>query len=85
VPFVIIFNDGPVTGKIDRLCELSDGVWIVIDYKSEASSDYAAVAEEYAFSLSGYVEAARHPTRGKCMKGVIYFTETGEFGIISSS
>ncbi|MDD1686413.1 PD-(D/E)XK nuclease family protein [Methanoregula sp.] len=38
VPFVVTFEGGPVTGKIDRLCEFDDGSWIVIDYKSEASA-----------------------------------------------
>ena len=60
-----------MTGKIDRLCELDDGSWVVIDYKSEASSDYSSVAKEYALSLSVYVEAARQivgkPVVGKCI------------------
>jgi ATP-dependent exoDNAse (exonuclease V) beta subunit len=51
----------------------------VIDYKSEASADYASLAKEYAFSVSVYVEAARHFTGGKIVKGAIYFTDTGEF------
>jgi ATP-dependent exoDNAse (exonuclease V) beta subunit len=60
---------------------MDDGSWVVIDYKSEASSDYAAVAEEYALSLSVYVEAARQIVREEVM-GCIYFTEIDEYLII---
>ncbi len=52
LPFVVtLFSGTRITGKIDRLCELSDGSWVVIDYKSEASADYAALAEDYTVSL----------------------------------
>jgi len=84
VPFVVTFEGEPVTGKIDRLCELDDGSWIVIDYKSEASADYVSLAEEYALSMAVYCEAGRQLSPGKSVKGAIYFTETGEFGKISS-
>jgi len=80
LPFVVTMSSGTrVIGKIDRLCELSDGSWVVIDYKSEASEDYAALAEDYTVSLSVYVEAARQIVRAEVV-GWIYFTETGEFG-----
>ena len=38
LPFSITFEGKRVTGKIDRLCELDDGSWVVIDYKSEVVS-----------------------------------------------
>jgi ATP-dependent exoDNAse (exonuclease V) beta subunit len=38
LPFVITFEGKRVTGKIDRLCELEDGSWVVIDYKSDPVS-----------------------------------------------
>ena len=78
VPFVVTVEGGSVTGKIDRLCELDDGSWIVIDYKSEASADYVALAEEYALSLSVYCEAGRQIIRAEVV-GWLYFTEMGEF------
>jgi ATP-dependent exoDNAse (exonuclease V) beta subunit len=77
VPFVVTVDGRRVTGKIDRLCE-SDGSWVVIDYKSEASEDYAALAGEYALSLSVYCEAAGQIVQ-KPVVGWLYFTETGEF------
>jgi ATP-dependent exoDNAse (exonuclease V) beta subunit len=82
LPFVVTIEGKPVTGKIDRLCELDDGTWVAIDYKSVVSSDCANVVEEYALSVSIYIEAAQQLICGKCMKGVIYFTESGGFGIV---
>ena len=38
LPFSITFEGKRVVGKIDRLCELDDGSWVVIDYKSEVVS-----------------------------------------------
>jgi len=77
LPFVVTIDGKPVTGKIDRLCELEDGSWVAIDYKSEVSSDYASVAGEYALSVSVYVAAARQLTGGNNVLGLLYFTETG--------
>ncbi|MDO9036430.1 MAG: PD-(D/E)XK nuclease family protein, partial [Methanoregula sp.] len=79
VPFVVTFDGKPVTGKIDRLCELEDGSRVAIDYKSEVSSDFAAVAEEYFLSVSVYVAAAQQLIGGNTVQGLLYFTETGEF------
>jgi len=81
VPFVITLDGGPVTGKIDRLVELDDGSWAVIDYKSEAAvmEGYAALAEEYRKSIEIYCEAARQLVPGKKIAAYLYFTETGEF------
>nr|WP_321353130.1 UvrD-helicase domain-containing protein [uncultured Methanoregula sp.] len=80
VPFVIVHQGRPIKGKIDRLCEMEDGAWVVIDYKSfpVTPDQYAAVAREYAFSLEVYMEAARQLTR-RDVSGGLYFTETGEF------
>jgi ATP-dependent helicase/nuclease subunit A len=78
LPFVVTVDGKRVMGKIDRLCELEDGSWIVIDYKSEASSDYSALAGEYALSLSVYIEAARQIIGSK-ISGILYFTEIGKF------
>ncbi|MDO9035691.1 MAG: 3'-5' exonuclease, partial [Methanoregula sp.] len=78
VPFVVTFDGGPVNGKIDRLCEMVDGSWVVIDYKSKTSEDYSALAGNYAFSLSVYLEAARQLLQEE-VAGRIYFTETGVF------
>ncbi|MCX6691482.1 MAG: hypothetical protein NTW33_05370, partial [Methanoregula sp.] len=35
VPFVVTVDGKRVTGKIDRLCELLDGSWAVIDYAGD--------------------------------------------------
>ena len=77
LPFVVTVDGRRVTGKIDRLCELSDGSWVVIDYKSDGALDYAALVDEYALSLSVYVEAAGQIVRAE-IAGWLYFTETGE-------
>ncbi|MDO8871782.1 MAG: PD-(D/E)XK nuclease family protein [Methanoregula sp.] len=80
LPFVVTVSGVRVTGSIDRLCELPDGSWVVIDYKSDpvSSAEYSLKAEEYALSLSVYCEAARQLI-GAGVAGWLYFTETGEF------
>ena len=75
----ITWDGKRVTGKIDRLCELDDGFWAVIDYKSEAASGpegYAALAEEYRKSLEIYSEAGRQLVAGKKVAGFLWFVET---------
>jgi len=81
LPFVIAWEGQPVTGKIDRLLERDDGLWAVIDYKSEAAGPegYAALVEEYRKSMEIYCVAARQLVPGKKIAGYLYFTETGEF------
>jgi len=80
VPFVVTLGTQQVTGKIDRLCELEDGTWIVIDYKSEVAEpkEFSLIAEEYAESIRINCEAAcrlvKHP-----VSGYLYFTGTGVF------
>ncbi len=85
MPFVVTLASGRrVAGTIDRLCELADGSWAVIDYKSDpvTPAGYASKAEEYALSLSMYCEAAEQLLGGKPAPGYLYFTETGEFSPI---
>jgi ATP-dependent helicase/nuclease subunit A len=81
VPFVITYEGKPVTGKIDRLCELDDGSWVVIDYKSNPAGPdgYTALIEEYRTSLEVYCEAARQLLTISTVPGFVYLTETGEF------
>jgi ATP-dependent exoDNAse (exonuclease V) beta subunit len=80
VPFVVTVSGVRITGSIDRLCELSDGTWVVIDYKSDpvTPAEYSLKAEEYAVSMGVYCEAARQIV-GAEVAGWLYFTETGEF------
>jgi len=75
LPFVVTISGVWVTGSIDRLCDFSEGSWVVIEYKSEGALDYAALVDEYALSLSVYVEAARQIV-GAGVVGWLYFTET---------
>ena len=84
LPFVVTIEGVRVTGKIDRLCELTDGSWIVIDYKSDpvSSAEYSSIAEEYVLSISVYCVAAGQLV-GKTVAGWLYFTESGEFHAVS--
>jgi len=81
LPFVITCDGRHVKGKVDRLCELEDGRWVVIDYKSDPvdPSEYLKKAEEYQTSMDVYVEAARQLVKRNKVEGYLYFTETGEF------
>ena len=81
LPFSVSFEGKRVTGKIDRLCEMADGSWVVIDYKSEAvgPGEETAVAEEYRISMRVYCEAAGQLVKGEKVAGFLYFTESGEF------
>jgi ATP-dependent exoDNAse (exonuclease V) beta subunit len=58
---------------------MDDGSWVVIDYKSEASADYASVVKEYEVSMRVYVEASRQIVKSAEISGYLHFTETGEF------
>ena len=78
VPFFVTFSGTLVTGKIDRLCEMDNESFIVIDYKSEASADYTSLVEEYTLSLSVYLGAIRQIVQ-KPVTGWLYFTERGEY------
>ncbi len=81
LPFVASVEGIQVTGQIDRLCELDDGSWVVIDYKSEAVSqkDYSFSADKYAEQVDVYCGAAQKLLSGKPVTGWLYFIETGEF------
>ncbi|HII98215.1 MAG TPA: UvrD-helicase domain-containing protein [Methanoregula sp.] len=82
VPFVVTVEGGPVTGKIDRLCEMEDGSWVVVDYKSATvpgPDSYSLLVGEFRTSLEIYGEATRYLTGAGTVAGYVYFTETGEF------
>ena len=66
-----------ITGKIDRLCELDDRTWIVIDYKSDRVTPDQQEAE-YANQLAVYGEAAQHLVH-KPAAGCLYFFATRAF------
>ncbi|WP_158303613.1 PD-(D/E)XK nuclease family protein [Methanosphaerula palustris] len=79
--FVVTLASGKrVAGTIDRLCELADGLWAVIDYKSDPVTPavYASKAEEDGLSLLVYCEAAGQLV-GLEVAGWLYFTEMGDF------
>ncbi len=80
VPFVVTVDGKPVTGKIDRLCEMEDGSWVVIDYKSEpvTPADFTSVSEGYTESMEGYRQAAGN-LLGTPVAVWLYFTEHAEF------
>lgn len=81
LPFVITFEGKRVKGQIDRLCELDDGTWVVIDYKSEAVApeEYSLLAKEYELAMRVYVEAAREISSRRMIRGLLYFSENGIF------
>jgi len=86
VPFAISFEGRWIVGKIDRLVEIDDGSWVVVDYKSEAvgPEEYALAANDYRISMRVYCEAARELVKYEKIAGFLYFTETGEFVPMSS-
>ena len=77
LPFVITFNGQRMTGTIDRLCELEDGTWVVIDYKSDPVDppEYSKKAGTYRTSMDLCVEAARQLLGGNVVEGWLYFTD----------
>jgi len=84
LPFVVTVDSQRVTGKIDRVFELNDETWVVIDYKSEAISpeEYASVAKDYEVSMGVYMKAAEQLISGEPVEGRLYFIETGAFHLI---
>jgi len=69
------------TGNIDWLCDLTDGSWVVIDYKSDpvtTPTDYASKAEVYAQSIVVYAKVAKQLVSLDVV-GYLYFTKAGEF------
>ena len=83
VPFVVTLENGEhVKGKIDRLCEMDDGSWVVIDYKSEAAAGLmggAVLAEEYRKAREIYNEAGIQLVKSEKIVGFLYFTEVRLF------
>ena len=81
VPFVVTVDGRPVSGKIDRLCELDDGSWVVIDYKSESvtSYEYPSMLEVYKISMTVYMKAVEQFRKGKPVGGGLYNIEFGIF------
>jgi ATP-dependent helicase/nuclease subunit A len=75
LPFVVTIDGKRVTGKIDRLCEMDDGSWVVIDYKSEPviPDDYALKVKEYEIAMSVYVKATEQLVREKYVTRELYF------------
>jgi len=78
VPFVVTVEGKLVAGKIDRLCEMEDGSWVVIDYKSEDFTLRSVLVKKYALSLSTYIKATGQVVR-KPVEGFLYLTESGEY------
>jgi len=81
VPFVVTVDGRPVTGKIDRLCEMENGGWVVIDYKSEVGSiiESASFIQEYEISIQIYMNAIEQILGIKFVNGFLYSTDTGDF------
>jgi hypothetical protein len=79
--FAICRVGRPVTGKIDRLGEIEDGSWGVIDYMSEpvsSFSEYALMGKEYAVSTGVHMNAAEQLLNGKPVEMWQYLTDTRE-------
>ncbi|KAF5086049.1 ATP-dependent helicase/nuclease subunit A [anaerobic digester metagenome] len=68
--FVTYIGPYPVTGRIDRLIQISDGTWAVIDYKSGNNSG----AE---WQLNFYRKAAERIT-GQTVRMFVYSIQTGK-------
>jgi len=80
VPFVATVEGKPVEGRIDRLCEMDDGSWVVIDYKSEAFFEHSMDVGANTLSLSIYVEAVNKFIK-KPATGLLYSTALDSFSV----
>lgn len=80
VPFIVTIEGKPVEGRIDRLCEMEDGSWVVIDYKSEVilSNEYSVFKQEYVVSMGVYSESVRQNIH-KPVNVFLYIIEINEF------
>jgi ATP-dependent helicase/nuclease subunit A len=69
-----------IRGTIDRLCEIEDGSWILIDYKTApvTPGNYRAEEERYKVQMAVYMLAAERLVN-KPVTGYLYFTAAGEF------
>jgi hypothetical protein len=81
VPFVVTVDGRPVAGKIDRLCEMEDGSWVVVDYKSEAVSleKFKSIENGFAISMTIYMEAIHKMLNQIPIKCWLYLTENDAF------
>jgi ATP-dependent helicase/nuclease subunit A len=61
-----VLPDGRL-GRIDRLVEFADDIWI-LDYKSGLNDEFAAA---YAEQLATYVDAVRHVRPGKILRAAL--------------
>jgi ATP-dependent exoDNAse (exonuclease V) beta subunit (contains helicase and exonuclease domains) len=68
--FVTYIGPYPVTGRIDRLIQISDGTWAVIDYKS---GNYSGAE----WQLNFYRKAAERIT-GQTVRMFVYSIQTGK-------
>lgn len=86
VPFIVTIDGQRVKGRIDRLCEMQEGGWLIIDYKSESLSpkDEAIVTEKFTDSMTLYLKAVHLLLQQKNIKMFLYFTESEIFLEISN-
>jgi len=80
LPVSLPVGDILIRGTIDRLCEMDDGSWILIDYKSDPVNPdfYHAEEERYKIQMAVYMLAAAR-LLNKPVTGYLYFTTTREF------
>lgn len=81
VPFVVTVDGRPVAGKIDRLCEMEGGGWVVVDYKSKpiTPDELSSLAKEYEVSMAVYADTARKLVKRTPVASYLYFIEAGIF------
>ena len=80
IPFSLSLGGVLVRGTIDRLCEIDDGSWIIIDYKTAPVTPeyYPDEEKHYKYQLAVYMLAASSLVK-KPVSGYLYFTADGEF------
>ncbi|MDD5142403.1 UvrD-helicase domain-containing protein [Methanoregula sp.] len=82
VPFVVTIEGKPVVGRIDRLCEMEDGSWVVVDYKSETirlASGHSKNINFYSVSMDVYIKVAKQMLCDMRVTGRLYFIDSGDF------
>ncbi len=71
-----------LNGIIDRLYRASDGIWTILDYKTESSADnerHAKSIERYQFQLGFYAYLVHlFDPSAQEIRGILFFTTTGE-------
>jgi ATP-dependent helicase/nuclease subunit A len=78
VPF--IGSDGKI-GRIDRLVEFADEVW-VLDYKSGSAPADGALAREYREQVAGYRSAIRDMCSSRRIRAMLIFSD-GSYAEVS--